>query len=333
VSAASNRVSVVTPFFNEAGYLPECIESVLGQTHGDFEYILVDNHSSDGSSELARGYERKDSRIRVVRPPEHLGQLPNHDFGLRAISDDSAYCKVVQGDDWLFPSCLELLVARAQEHPSAGLVSGFTMLESAVYLTGLHPSQTLVPGREIGRRFLSEGLYVFGGPTAHLFRAELVRARHPFYDESAHPFADVDSCLNAVTEMDFAFVHQVLSFSRRSNESITTQRTRFLNTMLLTRYVMLLRHGPTFFSASELAGCRQRLESEYYRSLGESFWRLLPREFWVLQRDCLESAGAGFSRGRTLGAIGAELLRMLANPLESGQRVAARLRDRRGAAT
>lgn len=72
MNSSTDKVSVVTPFFNEAGHLPECIESVLGQSHADFEYILVDNHSCDGSSEIAREYERKDNRVRVLRPPEHL---------------------------------------------------------------------------------------------------------------------------------------------------------------------------------------------------------------------------------------------------------------------
>ena len=46
--ATAARVSVVTPFYNTAPYLAECIESVLAQSHGDFEYVLVDNHSDDG---------------------------------------------------------------------------------------------------------------------------------------------------------------------------------------------------------------------------------------------------------------------------------------------
>src|SRR5262245_39594440 len=99
-------VAVVTPFFNEVQYLAACIESVLGQSYANFEYILVDNWSDDGSAAIAEEYARRDRRIRIVRPPEHVGQLANHEFGLRAASDAAAYCKIVQGDDWLYPSCL-----------------------------------------------------------------------------------------------------------------------------------------------------------------------------------------------------------------------------------
>lgn len=321
---ANVKISVVTPFFNEAEFLATCIESVLAQTHGDLEYILVDNHSTDGSAEIAEGYARKDDRVRIVRPPQHLNQLPNHDFGLCAISPDAAYCKVVQGDDWIYPHCLELLAERALAHPSAGMVSAFTLLEDAVYLTGLHPDEPFVGGHEIARRFLRDGLYVFGSPTAHIFRADVVRGRRPFYREEAHPFADVDACLLTLRQTDFAFVPQVLSFTRRSNESITTQRRRWTNTMLLTRYVMLLHHGSSFFEREELDACHRQLSAQYYRSLGESFWRILPRDFWKLQKGCLEAAGARLRTGRAAAAVLLELLELLLNPLSTARRIAAR---------
>ena len=51
-------ISVVTPFYNTAPYLAQCIESVLAQTHRNFEYVLVDNQSTDGSAEIAASYKR-----------------------------------------------------------------------------------------------------------------------------------------------------------------------------------------------------------------------------------------------------------------------------------
>ncbi len=49
-------VSVVTPFYNTAAYLDECIRSVLAQTHENFEYLLVDNCSADGSRDIAAAH-------------------------------------------------------------------------------------------------------------------------------------------------------------------------------------------------------------------------------------------------------------------------------------
>jgi glycosyltransferase involved in cell wall biosynthesis len=82
-------VSVVTPFYNTAPYLSQCIESVLGQEYPDFEYILSDNCSTDGSIDIAREYARRDSRIRVIRQPTFLRQVPHYNAALSAISPES----------------------------------------------------------------------------------------------------------------------------------------------------------------------------------------------------------------------------------------------------
>ena len=109
-SAAHPLVSVVTPFYNTAPYLAQCIESVLAQTYPHFEYILMDNCSTDGSAEIAETYARRDSRIRLIRCSEFLSQLANYNRALTQISDESEYCKIVQADDWIFPNCLQLMV-------------------------------------------------------------------------------------------------------------------------------------------------------------------------------------------------------------------------------
>ena len=64
MSRVEPLVSVVTPFYNTDRYLAECIESVLSQTYRNFEYVLVDNHSTDRSGVIAAEYARRDSKVR-----------------------------------------------------------------------------------------------------------------------------------------------------------------------------------------------------------------------------------------------------------------------------
>src|SRR5437016_8942627 len=118
MSTTSPLLSIVTPVYNNADHLEECIESVLAQTYVNWDYTIVDNCSSDGSAEIARRFAEKEPRIRVRENKRFLSALENHNVALRYISPGSTYCKVVFGDDWIFPECLEKMVSLAEKHPS-----------------------------------------------------------------------------------------------------------------------------------------------------------------------------------------------------------------------
>jgi len=72
------RLSIGLPVYNGEEYLAESIEALLGQTYEDFELIITDNASSDGTEDICRRYEAKDSRIRYHRLPRNIGAAPNH---------------------------------------------------------------------------------------------------------------------------------------------------------------------------------------------------------------------------------------------------------------
>ena len=76
-------VSVVTPVYNGAAYLRECIESVLRQTYSNWEYIIVNNCSTDATQEIVEEYAKKDSRIRVHNNDVFLAIIANHNKAFR----------------------------------------------------------------------------------------------------------------------------------------------------------------------------------------------------------------------------------------------------------
>src|SRR5262245_643747 len=116
------RVSVITPVYNGERHLAECIESVLGQTFPDWDYVIVDNCSIDGTREIAERYAAADPRIRYERYDEHVDVIASHNRAFGTLDPESVYCKVVSGDDWLYPECLERMVALADANPQVGFV-------------------------------------------------------------------------------------------------------------------------------------------------------------------------------------------------------------------
>jgi glycosyltransferase involved in cell wall biosynthesis len=332
-SAPANRpfISVVTPFYNTAPYLAECIESVLAQTYPEFEYILMDNCSTDGSGEIAKDYARRDARIRLVRCSEFLSQLGNYNRALAEISPLSKYCKMVQADDWIFPDCLKTMVSIFEQSPSIGLVSSYWLTdeENAVLGSGYPIGSPIRPGIDCAQWYLRTGIYIFGSQTTVMYRSSLVRERRAFYDVSIPYAADIDKCMQILERWDFGFAYQVLSFTRRDNDSIISNVLPLLS-YELTPYIITQRYAPVFFRAAEAAYIRSKSKRKYYQALARAALELRGREFWQYHRVGLKV----LSERETLDwlylttQLGIVLLWLISNPGRTIMRTLAHRKSR-----
>jgi glycosyltransferase involved in cell wall biosynthesis len=304
-------VSVVTPVYNGADYIAECIESVLNQTYENWEYVIVDNCSTDGTLEIAQGYGGREPRLRVVAASEFVGQIENQNRAVREISPDSKYCKVLHADDWMFPECLERMVELAERNPTVGVVSAYRLEESRVTLDGLPPSITVIPGREMGRSTLLGRPYpfLFGTPSSVLIASEPVLARDPFYNEDNPWDEDTEACLEILRERDFGFVHQVLTFTRRVEGSPFSKQTR-LGVQLPAHIKLLLKYGPFYLTESEY---QRRLAVSlgfYAFFLTKNLRKLATCDFRAHHRSALGDIAQGVSLRDVRAGIQLQLARM-----------------------
>src|SRR5215217_6515900 len=83
-AAETPRVSVVMPVYNPLPYLDAAVESILGQSFEDFEFVILDDASTDGSTERLREWASKDSRIRLIEESSNLGPAVSSDRVARA---------------------------------------------------------------------------------------------------------------------------------------------------------------------------------------------------------------------------------------------------------
>ena len=100
-------VSVIVPIYNLKNYLEKCISSIVQQTYRQLEIILIDDGSSDGSSEICDAWKLKDERIIVIRSP-NSGVSHARNLGLSIATGQ--YVGFVDGDDWLDPDWFSRLV-------------------------------------------------------------------------------------------------------------------------------------------------------------------------------------------------------------------------------
>ena len=98
-------ISVGLPVYNGENHIQKCIDSILAQTHQNFELIISDNASTDSTPEICREYYKKDSRIKYFRQEKNLGLIENFNFVLLQARND--YFKWAAADDFLEPDFLE----------------------------------------------------------------------------------------------------------------------------------------------------------------------------------------------------------------------------------
>jgi glycosyltransferase involved in cell wall biosynthesis len=120
------RLSVGLPVYNGENYVAESLEALLGQSYEDFELIISDNASTDGTADICRRYARQDSRVRYIRQPQNIGLARNHNCLVgeargelfKWASHDDLYAKD------LVRRCVEVL----DEHPHVVLAHTWTAM-------------------------------------------------------------------------------------------------------------------------------------------------------------------------------------------------------------
>jgi glycosyltransferase involved in cell wall biosynthesis len=122
-------VSIAIPVYNGGRYIAQCIESLLGQTYGDFELVISDNASTDDTEAVCRRYEAADARVRYVRRAENIGGPGNfrHVFSLCS----GRYHKWSTADDYWHPDFLREAVAVLDARPDVVLCYPKTQLIDA----------------------------------------------------------------------------------------------------------------------------------------------------------------------------------------------------------
>ena len=284
-------VSVVTPVYNGVDFLAACIECVLGQTYKNFEYIIVNNCSTDRSLEIALAYAKNDPRVRVHNNETFVGVIANHNLAFSLISPAAKYCKVVSADDTVSPDCIMRMIEVAEANPSAGFIGSYQQSGNHVRWQGFPYPRAVMTGREICRQIFLDGnpSFGFGTPTSLLYRADLVRDGGGFYPNSSAE-ADTSACFKHLKDCDFAFVYQVLCYEK-THEQTQTSKSRELNRYASSYLRDLLEYGPLYLSKEEYELEVNEQLNYYYGFLAASIIRFRGREFWDYHRSRLKELG------------------------------------------
>jgi hypothetical protein len=181
VTAAAPRVTVLMAVYNGERFLREAIDSILAQTFRDFEFLILDDGSTDASLDIVRSYA--DPRIRLLQNDRNLGLTRSLNRGIAAARGELIARQ--DGDDISEPDRLARQVAYLDAHPEIGLLgAGFREMDSDGTVLGDRP----LPCDPVGIRWA----LLFHCPLAHsavVFRRTVVDEVGP-YDERLRYAAD-----------------------------------------------------------------------------------------------------------------------------------------------
>jgi glycosyltransferase involved in cell wall biosynthesis len=327
------RVSVVTPVYNGEKHLETCIKSVLAQTYSNFEYIIINNCSTDRTLEIASAFADRDRRIKVISNASLLNVVESHNKAFSVAPPENEYIKILGADDWLFPDCLAEMVGLAEANPSVGMVTSYVLMGSKVGYDGLRfdglPYKgSVIKGRDACRMRFLDRVYVFGGPSASLLRTGAVKEHLPFYTVGNY-HGDNDAYLRLLQRHDFGFVHQVLTYKRRGEDSRTTYYLDSVNSFLLSVVEELVMFGPLFLTPGELQTRLQDANNEYYMFLADQLFKFRSTAFWNYHLGRLKILGPGLNYAKLARFALLRLIDRLLNPKRTTEGVIRRILNRR----
>ena len=223
---AAPKVSVLIPAYNAAQFLADCIESVLAQDFQDYELLVSDDCSTDGTAAVIEKYAAKDPRIRWWRNPKNFYQAGN--FNLCLQSARGEFIKLLFADDILLGTgSLGKMVTVLEQQPAVSLVgcASWVIDEHGRKLGGRDSFRRTRSwdGREIIVRCFETPGNLIGEPSLVLFRRSQMGGG---FNGRYRQLIDLEFFFHLLEQGDFAYLAEPLAAWRQHDNQVTAVNRR-----------------------------------------------------------------------------------------------------------
>lgn len=242
MSKTSPRVSVIIPAFNAQNVIAESLKSILNQTYGAIECIVIDDCSTDRTWQILQEFAASDTRVRIYQNQNNLGVGGNRNKGI-GLAKGEFICWQ-DADDIALPDRIALQLRYLQENPQVGVVGGYLQF----FGTNVKESIRKYPEHD---RELRKIIFKFNpiAQPAMMCRAECFRAVG-LYNEKYRVDEDLDMLFRLGEKYEFANVQQVVIRYRQDEKSLTGANLKHMELMtirLRKLYAGSPAYKPTMF--------------------------------------------------------------------------------------
>jgi len=208
-----NKISVCIPSYNYKRYLSQAIESVLNQTYQNFELIIVDDASTDGSGELIKEYAEKNAKIKYIRNKRNIGMVKNWNKSISLAK--GKYISILHADDVYSPSILEIESRILENNLEVGMVfsANYEIDTNGVIIYFNKPfyKNAIFEGEDFVEKIIKRGNFV-------RFPAVMIRKRClseiGLFDESLNLTVDIEMWMRMGSYYKIAYINQPLALYR-----------------------------------------------------------------------------------------------------------------------
>jgi glycosyltransferase involved in cell wall biosynthesis len=204
------RLSIGLAVYNGENFLAESVEALLGQTYEDFELIISDNASTDGTQDICQQYAKQDERIRYFRQPVNIGSAPNHNFTIHQARGE--LFKTASHDDLYGRDLLKLCVEALDERPEVVLAHSWSaIIDETGTVTNVVDYPVNTSAEQAPERFRSMLFDGWGDDEGGVVRMNVLR-KTPLH--GSHHFADRTFTMEIGLHGPFYMVPDYLYFRR-----------------------------------------------------------------------------------------------------------------------
>ncbi len=209
------KISVIMPVYNAEKYISKAIDSILRQTEGDFELILIDDCGIDNSMDIVRGY--KDKRIRIIQNEKNKGISYSRNKGINVAKGE--YIALMDDDDIAPSDRFELEISYMEEHPDIDVVGGISRaIDEKGDIIDYLPGKIICNPKRIYAELL------FGDRIANgsaMIRTEFIRTNNLHYKDGFLGMEDYKFWTECAVVGKIANIDRILLYWRKTKENET----------------------------------------------------------------------------------------------------------------
>lgn len=272
------KISVIIPAYNSERYIRQALKSVLCQTEQDFEVVVINDGSTDGTAFIAKSLARQDKRIRIISQPNSGKPAIARNLGIRHATGE--FICFLDADDWFLPRKLEKQLSTFTHYPHLNVV--FHDVKH-LYENGSQDSSSYlgkVNFPVIAKDYITlaeDGLYLCN-PNFYNFmsvyctsmaiqnvmlRRSCLEAQPVWFPENMTIGEDIDLWFRLALSNRMACLYEVLSCYRRHDNNITNDMNMYFQGSLEV-YEKNLQRGDSLFTEQEKEAYKGKISGQHF---------------------------------------------------------------------